>query len=240
MEELIRPDVWVVSDDKDARDYQAAGANNVRVQDGAGLPGARNTILHIGRSERAWIASFDDDVMEVWSYDGTDFEQVSFNYLIDTVVGYMTMTGAKLGGAHHAPPNFNRTHITNDVSPWNVCVCACFTVVDPTNEINWDPDIDIRDDVDFSCAHLDRYGINIRVRWLTVVHNPYKLGDPSSGGLNAQFTLNKSTANAAKLLAKWPDYLRKDTRRPGLLLGKHNKNTFPPHAWALYRILNPE
>ena len=224
--------VWIVKDKKDLKSYKAAGATSIVKQTGDGLPGARNTALAMAEANDMVCLQVDDDLRGLYIGTGNttgDREPVDIHQAVLEIYSAMQEAETGLGGAlSTSNPFFHRPSIHT----WAFC-CAQFIMVDPIYGEQWDPDIDFKDDWEITCRFLRKVGHVARVDWI--------LPDASHkgiGGLNEYRTLEKDIAGAKAVLRRYPDIVRRHTKRVGELQMIHNRTNMPAHAKEVYNRVN--
>merc|ERR1712087_555233 len=103
-------------------------------------------------------------------------------------------------GAFSADP-FGRHHF----------ILGDFFVVDLPSKVNFDPQMKLKEDYDYTCAHIKAHGSVLRCNrmFITVKHQS------NSGGAvtNRDAAGTKEKANIAILMHKWPGVFRLNNRR---------------------------
>lgn len=223
--------LWVLADEQDVEEYQAQGAERIVLQPGEGLPDARNTCVHQAAEAGKYCLQVDDDLQSLVLGVGQreSIEPISLPDAVGEVLGAMHVTGAHLGGVYSSNnPYFAKPRIHT----WAFC-CAQFIVVTPWQDLWWDTDIDFKDDWELTCRHLKTYGKVARVDYIV----PHALNS-GGGGLSQHRTLMKDVQAAKKVIARYPDIVRKHPRRDGELQLIHTVKTMPETAKEAYRRAN--
>lgn len=115
-------------------------------------------------------------------------------------------TGARLAGAS---PTGNPFYSRQPLSTRHF-VIASMILVQPS-EPRFDPGFRLKEDYDFTAAHLDAYGTVARVDRLLPTFRHYT----NSGGCQPYRDLATEQAAVARLQTKWPGVFRDNPRRPG-------------------------
>lgn len=93
-----------------------------------------------------------------------------------------------------------------------------------TNEVAWDTTLPVKEDYDFTCGHLARYGRIARLDTYVANYDHYS----NRGGVVAVRTPENERDSARRLVERWPDYLRTHARRAGELSFKPQRSTKTP------------
>ena len=233
---------WVVEDKKDKKDYEAAGAKDVFIKDGEGLRGSRNTCVELALSAGKLCLQVDDDLQNLYRATGQstgDREPINIYDAVKEVVAAMWKVDAALGSVLSTDNPF---YSSERIHTWAFCA-GQFIILDPEQPEWWEknPSFQYKDDWELTLRHLERYHKVVRVDY--ILPNAIN-GAPShgrhggKGGLNATRNIHTDVGSARAVLARYPELVRKNPRRVGELLLRHNIKTMPDHAKEMYRILN--
>ena len=105
-------------------------------------------------------------------------------------------------------------------------------MLDP--ELEWMSGIPFKDDWELLCYNLHTYGRVARVDYIL----PDAQYDKGVGGSAGWRTTNEAVRQAKIVLAKWPQYVRRNPKRVGEMLLRHNTRTMPKSAQELYIRIN--
>lgn len=195
---------WVVPPDQ-AQTYRDAGAAAWGV-DGR-LSEARNAALDAAFGIDAWCVQLDDDLRRVKTLDrdGAWHPVPLKAALADIATALDGHPLARLAGA--APtdnPYFARG---GPVRTW-AFVLGSLTVTKPT-PLRYDTDLTLKEDWDYTCQHLSRYGAVVRCDSVlpTFVHYT------NAGGAQRYRNDQLETDITQRLLDRWPGLLRPHPRR---------------------------
>ena len=225
MNEIASPDLWVVHDKKDYNDYRAAGAAHVEVGTRT-LVESRNHILDIAQENNAYVCTVDDDIKGFWKFTLGSLTSCTFNDAVGTILGYMDLTGAMLGGVRR----YNRTAWCKaEVRTWDIVLGGCY-IVHPDSEVRFstDPRLALVDDTDFSLRHLDRYGFLASVVWVApnAVINAGVQKGYNKGGLSALRKATDFNDTLDALFETWPQYIVDNNKK-----NRGHRFILPPRKW---------
>ena len=207
---LALPPAWVVPPGE-ADAYRAAGAAMVFPAAG-GLAAQRNTALERAFAHDHWCCQVDDDL--VWTKLIPvlgDAIAIPFTEAVGRMVATLMETPYMVAGV---PPTDNAFFAGRGATATNLFLPAKLTVTRPSTP-RYDPDLKLKEDYDFTCQHLDRYGGALRCN--RILTRFRKGGD---GGANGYRTPALENEACRRLLARWPQYLQRHPRRAGELLLK--------------------
>lgn len=236
MEKLCPGVLWLVASKEDKKAYELEGAKRVQVVRG-GLVAARNEALHIALETETLNLSVDDNTQGFYRCFGrtwNDVLEVPLEDIAQEMLGVMLSSGLYLVGTL---PAHNPFYARPRIHTWAHC-SASLIMIDPCQEIWWQKGTDWKDDWVMTARHLQAYGAIAR---LDYVYSKRTLG--GSGGLRDDRTHAIEIREAKKVLARFPDIIRKDVKglaaRPGKLFLKHNIRNCPSErAKELYKELN--
>lgn len=217
MESLLKgcDPVWFV-DEGESGDYSYAGA--ARVMEYPGYIAQRNGALE-------WAFSFDepcvqmDDDLHPWNHksplgmrltlDGKSHNPITVAAAAKHIHHNMQSVGARLGGI---APTTNIFFYRQPVSQAHF-VSACFCVVEPCGQ-RFDPALVLKADYDYTLQHLREYGVVARCDGVLGNFHRYS----NRGGAVAYRTTELMDEMSDLLIERWPDNLRRNSRRPGEIL----------------------
>ena len=226
------PDVWIVNDAKDVRDYRAAGADNV-VASGGRLAENRNLGIELALKERAISVQCDDDlkgIYRVW-HDESQWEHTTktpVEQVANEVWECMRIAGTPLGGVY---PQRNPFYAQQRVHTWGY-IEGAFMVFDPRL-----PERCVsrfKEDWEMTCKVLRRVGCVARLDFY--VMDAEFLTNP--GGQNEYRTPDVIRRDVRYLLRTYPDIVRPHKSRPDDLRTYHTTKTMPEAAKLAYRRVN--
>ncbi|MCY4127887.1 MAG: hypothetical protein OXG15_01465, partial [Gammaproteobacteria bacterium] len=199
----IKPNVWVVNDKKDKRDYLAAGAESVEVSREP-WPGNRNTGIDLALREGAVCVQIDDDlkgVYRVW-HAKSQWKHVTEMPILrvaQEVWQYMCIARTPFGGVY---PYDNPYWVEQRIHTWGF-ICGPFMVIDPRLPERFT--YQIMEDWEMTCKVLSRVGCVARPDYYIVDHK-YDAGlTRQTGGLADYRTPERDLHFAHKLVREYPN-----------------------------------
>lgn len=207
------PITWVVPR-AERWDYTAAGAHTVLPVD-APLPGCFQ--LTTQRQAALAHATADDTVCIQTDDDCKGFKAIPADGSKPRPAPWPEVRDALLAGldgrAHLAglPPTGNAGFATGRHRDYGF-VLASIHAAD-TAAPGWDTTLPLKEDYDYTCSHLAAHGAIARLDMYVANYDHYS----NRGGAVALRTPEQETGTAELLLARWPQYLRPHSRRPGEL-----------------------
>eukprot|EP00746_Dinoflagellata_sp_MGD_P004723 gnl/MRDRNA2_/MRDRNA2_109134_c0_seq1.p1 gnl/MRDRNA2_/MRDRNA2_109134_c0~~gnl/MRDRNA2_/MRDRNA2_109134_c0_seq1.p1 ORF type:complete len:661 (+),score=170.52 gnl/MRDRNA2_/MRDRNA2_109134_c0_seq1:91-1983(+) len=214
---------WYV-DDNSVDDYKALGLQVVK---GGKLTPSRNMALKDAAAKGKICVQVSDDI-SVWEYrdgkrateKGDDAvnaaHKKSKRYIISPVAAAQFVIAKmrsaegpkpKLGGCYmlgscartFGGPEFSRHHF----------ILGDFMVVDTGSTVLFDENIGLKEDYDFTCAHITKYGSVMRCNRMTISVKHYD----NAGGAVSNRNTTEEQRNIAILNKKWPGQFRKHPKR---------------------------
>jgi len=198
---------WYVGDGE-APAYRAQGATRV-VEAGALCP-ARNAALDAAGS--GLCVQLDDDLRSLGWAGGRTRATVTplpLGRALDLLQAALRATGARLAGI---APTANPFYARPGIQSAAFCV-GDLLAIRPTS-LRFDPAITLKEDYDYTLAHLARYGQVARVGQLLAGFEHRT----NPGGAVARRTDALEQHAIGYLMAKWPGCLRPNPRRPNEVL----------------------
>ena len=195
---------FIVKDQKDRVDYENLGLSVIL---GGGLITSRNLALDIAKSTNEdYAVELSDDInfMRMLPQKskiraGQSFKKathMSLELAADYVIKNMKVTGAKLGGTY---PNSNQGFAmrTPEIGLRNFVV-GDFIVVDTSPDVRFYPNLSLKEDYDFTAAHIATHGVvcrcNRRIPQVRHYDNP--------GGAVDHRTAHRDRVAAAYIMKK--------------------------------------
>lgn len=199
---------WVVPPDEKG-EYAAYGATVITAD---GLCGARNLALEKSKEEDSWCIQISDDLKSIKWFTGT--EKVPMP--LDKAIGHMVFSGtqlkAKLVGV---APTDNSYFFREDYSSRNFIVGDLIAVA-PDSPLRFDEKLKLKEDYDYTCQNLARYGVALRVNRIMASFSHRT----NRGGAVAVRSPELEQESIAYLKNKWGDVVRDNPRRENEILLK--------------------
>lgn len=137
-------------------------------------------------------------------------EPYSLRRAIPDARAAMVETGAKLAGAAPtANPFFARDRVSTAAF-----IVGDFIIASPDSPVRFDPELPLKEDYDFTLAHLCEHGTVARCDWmlLTFAHRT------NHGGAVTERTDEREQYAIARLRERWGAAIRDNPRRPNEIL----------------------
>jgi hypothetical protein len=206
MEAMVGKATWYVDPEQEA-EYQAEGAHTVAVPV-RGHVAARNAALDDSFRLGAPCLQLDDDLKSVKRILGKkEKQEVPFIEAINEMYFGLTNSPFRLAGA--APTD--NPFFFNPEEPcktkafiWGACM-----IILPT-PLRFDPLIVVKDDYDYTCAHVKEYGGVYRTDFFTFKF-AYKT---NKGGAQDYRTEAIQRNDIFRLRCKWGGWIRANPKRP--------------------------
>ncbi|MEV6401289.1 hypothetical protein AB0M39_42055 [Streptomyces sp. NPDC051907] len=215
MKELFSPDpiTWVVPR-PERHDYAAAGADAVLpvTDPPAGrhaLCAARNAAMDHAAEQGVVCIQTDDDCkgFKLIPADGGKARPAAWWELRDAILEALDGT-VHLAGV---PPTDNAYFARGKQLDYGFIIGSlCAT---DTDAVRWDETLPFKEDYDYTCGHIDRYGKVARLDMFVASYQHYS----NRGGAVTNRTPSAELALVKTLTERWPRYLRPHSRRPGEL-----------------------
>lgn len=205
---------WYVADAKDAADYTAAGAASVRVS--GALTRSRNAALEDAAELNEDCVQISDDCTGLAWTTGNLRAQVQPITLRQAVahMGYaLAQTGYRLAGAMPTSNPFYAAPLKVQTKHF---IVGDLMMIKSGSEVRFDEGMDLKEDYDFTCAHVRRYGGVARVGSLLASFDHRT----NAGGAVAYRTAEREQAAIAHLKKKWPGWIKDNPKRPNEILLK--------------------
>jgi hypothetical protein len=219
LEFLFAPDLvtWVVPA-PERNEYRAAGAARVLpVPDPpAGryaLAAARNAALDDATAAGAVCIQTDDDLRWFARVEDGRKKPATWPEVRNALLSGLDGT-AHLSGV---PPTDNAMFASGRRRSYGFIIGSlCAT---DTDRPRWDETIPMKEDYDYTCAHLEQHGAVARMDMYLAKYAHFT----NRGGAVANRSRAAERALVDRLVAKWPQYLRANARRDGELLMRQRK-----------------
>eukprot|EP00419_Tripos_fusus_P010361 CAMPEP_0172660776 /NCGR_PEP_ID=MMETSP1074-20121228/4253_1 /TAXON_ID=2916 /ORGANISM="Ceratium fusus, Strain PA161109" /LENGTH=711 /DNA_ID=CAMNT_0013476425 /DNA_START=58 /DNA_END=2193 /DNA_ORIENTATION=+ len=217
--------VWYV-DAESLEEYRALGLN---AKVGGKLTPARNMALRDARKYGKVCVQSSDDISQ-WEYrHGKKAEDRSMDalnaahkaaehYVISPVQAARFMVAKmraapeevkpKLGGVY-CLASCSRTFAGDVESRYHFCIGDFF--VDDHSKITFDENLTLKEDYDFTCAHIQEYGSVMRINRMTVTAKHYSNEGGACSNRDAKGVEERK--NIAILMRKWPNAIFDHRRR---------------------------
>jgi hypothetical protein len=205
------PVTWVVPEE-DAEAYAAAGAQHLlpvpHPPAGSGrypLPAARNAALHAATAAGQVCIQTDDDLRRLCllTKDGKR-RDVPWPRVRDLLIGALDGS-ARLAGTAPTSNVLSARHTTTRAGFILGSLCATDAATP-----RWDETIPLKEDYDYSCAHITTYGQVARMNWIIPDYAHYS----NRGGAVSFRNEQNENETTRLLLARWPQYLKPHPSRP--------------------------
>lgn len=212
----LRP-TWVVPDDE-AGLYLAAGAEHV-IGEGSrtSIVCVRNRILELAFERNAIALMIDDDLRALSSVGrpGGKSERILSLGFYGLLLNDLKRSPYYLAG----PNTTNNSYFVRTPYSTKLFVATASCAVKPC-ELRFDTHMRVKEDYDFTCQHIARYGGALRVNRLLPTFT-YKT---NSGGCQDTRTEGVERAAIERLMQKWPQWIRVNPRRENEVLLRVPKN----------------
>lgn len=211
MQEFIdMPFTWIVGNGE-GEDYRSAGAD--LVVEGGSLIDSRNLALELAEKQGAVCIQVSDDLRKIehLSFPSKKKVPILFKAVVETFMKEIWRTPFYLYGI---PPTPNAFYVHQDRS-LNNFIIGDFMVIKP-NELRFDPEFKLKEDYDYTCQHIKKYGGVMRFDDFLFTFSHYK----NSGGAVSFRTDELEKEVVEKLLAKHPEFIRRNPKRANEVLLK--------------------
>jgi len=222
--------VWYV-DEASLQDYRGLGLNAVV---GGKLTAARNRALNDAfRMGKACVQVSDD--ISAWEYRhgpratsrDDDAQNAAYDaarrYLVTPVAAARFILAKMRGVADGVPPRLGGVYMLgscsrtmfDDPHSRKGFIIGDFFVADKS-PVRFDESMTLKEDYDFTCSHLDKYGSIMRLNRMTVSAKHYS----NSGGAVTVRNTKEEQRNISILHAKWPGAFTDNAKRKNEVLLK--------------------
>lgn len=205
------PLTWVVPHGQ-RHEYRATGAETVLpVRDpGPGrhsLPAQRNAALNHAIDNGLVCIQTDDDLKHFSYATGNKNQTVRTTWpeVRNTLIGHLDGEAHLSGGFYMENALYSRKTLYH-----YGFIIASLHAAD-SRYPQWDETLALKEDYDYTCAHLDLYGTVARPEWLMPAYHHYS----NRGGAVETRTAALETRIAETLVRRWPQYLRLHNNRDG-------------------------
>lgn len=209
MESLAgQPMHWYVPGEQ-CPEYRDAGAQFVVAS--GNLMDSRNLALDDAFKEGATCVQVSDDLLRLErKVPGRDeLGEVSFLDAVTEIIDTMAMGGARYGGV--APTS--NLFFASDEPKWRHFIVGDLIVVSET-DLRFDTAMTLKEDYDYTCQHIQRYGLVARCDNLLATFKHKS----NAGGAVAYRTYDREMQNIQHLMKKWPGVFKLNKKRPGEIL----------------------
>lgn len=202
-----------VQNERDYREYKDAGIGGAvgtfLFKPANSAAGNRNTLLSYAKpGER--IVLIDDDVKYISRLQGGALKKVESLEQFERMI----TKGFALAQKHHTIgfglyPVHNAYFMSCNYAPANICDAGLFAIINTS--MRFDEQLATKEDYDFCCRAIKNFGAFIRL-------NEYALNSPAGhkGGCEDAWNNVEENARIARfLVAKYPDIIQLNPRRPG-------------------------
>merc|ERR1712232_1441722 len=217
--------VWYV-DAESLHEYRALGLN---AKVGGKLTPARNMASRDARKHGKVCVQCSDDISQ-WEYrHGEAAEDRSMDalnaahdaaahYVISPVQAARFMVAKMRGAPEEVKPrlggvyclgNCSRTFASDQVSRYHFCIGDF--IVDDNSKIKFDESLTLKEDYDFTCAHIQEYGSVMRFNRMTIAAKHYSNEGGACSNRDAKGVQERK--NIAVLMRKWPNAIFSHTTR---------------------------
>lgn len=205
------PVTWVVPADQ-ARTYTEAGARSVIGVDdpppGASpLSRARNTALDHAEAAGHLCCQVDDDLRALYRLTA-DRTRAPAQWPTVRQALAAALTGDQAPYLAGIAPTSNPLSARHTQTDWGF-VIGSLCLTRPGSGVRFDETLPLKEDYDYTCRHLEAHGRIARLNWLFADMAHYT----NRGGAVAYRTAALEARTAARLLERWPDYLKPHPRR---------------------------
>lgn len=201
---------WMVRDQKDYRDYKAAGAVHIEVS--GGLCESRNAGIDHAHEQNRWCVQLSDDLKKVeLAISKKKTVEIELSAVVEQIVVAMVATGARLGGV---APTANPFYFNpNRPLQQRHFIVGDLIVVAPT-DLRFDENLKLKEDYDYTLQHISTYG---KVARLSIVLAHFRHRNNSGGAVDFR-TEDREQEAIAYLKEKWGSAIRDNPRRPNEIL----------------------
>jgi len=226
---------WYV-DEGSLQDYKALGLNAVI---GGKLTPARNKGLADARRLGKVCVQASDDIT-AWEYrdgpsakvrtdDAVNAAWSAAKRLIVSPVAAARFILAKMRGCDGPQPKLGGVYMlgscsrtfAGDAFVRNHFILGDFFVVEPESTVKFDVDMKLKEDYDFSCAHISKYGSVMRCNRMTLNVKHYDNGGGAVSTRDAKGT--EERRNIEILMKKWPGCFRFNPKRDNEVIMRWKK-----------------
>jgi len=230
---------WYV-DQASLKDYKALGLNAVV---GGKLCESRNKVLRDARAKGKVCVQVSDDI-SAWEYrdgpnakertdDALNAAHAAARRLIVSPVAAARFIVAKMRSSPQPRPKLGGVYMlgscarifSQDPFGRQHFILGDFFCVEPDSTVKFDENMKLKEDYDFTCAHISKYGSVMRCQHMTLNVKHYS---NSGGAVSARDDKGKEERrNVAILKEKWPGMFRDNPKRKNevILKWKTGKNT---------------
>eukprot|EP00930_Biecheleria_cincta_P073589 TRINITY_DN60869_c0_g1_i1.p1 TRINITY_DN60869_c0_g1~~TRINITY_DN60869_c0_g1_i1.p1 ORF type:complete len:538 (-),score=95.61 TRINITY_DN60869_c0_g1_i1:153-1739(-) len=230
---------WYV-DEGSLKDYKALGLQAVV---GGKLTEARNKVLRDARSQGKVCVQVSDDI-SAWEYrdganakvrtdDALNAAHAAARRLIVSPVAAARFIVAKMRSCPDPKPKLGGVYMlgscarvfSSDPFARHHFILGDFFCVEPDSTVKFDLNMKLKEDYDFTCAHISKYGSVMRCNRMTLNVKHYS---NSGGAVSARDKKGQEELrNVGILKTKWPGMFRDNPKRKNevILQWKTGKST---------------
>lgn len=226
---------WYV-DEASVKDYRRLGLNAVV---GGKLCPSRNAALRDARRMGKVCVQVSDDI-SCWYYrhgrnakvkgdiNALNAAHDKAKRLILSPVAAARFIVAKMRGCESPKPKLggiymlsscSRTFSGDAFSRKHFCI-GDFFVVEPSSTVKFDENMKLKEDYDFSAAHVRKYGSVMRCNRMTILAKHYS----NSGGAVSNRDSKEEKRNISILFEKWPNCFKLNKKRKNEVLFRWRKS----------------
>lgn len=205
---------WYVADAKDLADYRAAGATSVCV--GGPLTRARNAALDDAAGLHEDCVQISDDCTGLaWTANNlrAGVQPITLRQAVAHMGRALAQTGYWLAGAM---PTANPFYAAPFKVQTQHFIVGDLIMVKCGSDLRFDTRLRLKEDYDFTCAHIRRYGGVARVGSLLASFDHRT----NAGGAVSYRTAEAEQEAIALLKLKWGDWIKDNPKRPNEILLK--------------------
>lgn len=201
---------WVVPEGMRAV-YRGAGAIVAHGGSDTNVAAARNAALEHAFELGLPCVMLDDDLSKLRFVGGPDEQPrpVDFLNALSHIVGYLAESTYRLGGANST----DNAYFVRKRFATKLFIPTAFMAVEP-NDLRFDERLPMREDYDYCCQHIDRYGGALRCNQVLPTF-AYKT---NAGGMQGHRTEEANERSIQLLEEKWPGWIHRNTKRQGEIL----------------------
>lgn len=208
---------WYVADAKDLADYRAAGAGSITVS--GALCRSRNAALEDAAELGEDCVQISDDCTGVaWTAGSTraHVQPITMRQAVAHMGRALAETGYWLAGAMPTANPFYAAPLKVQTRHF---IVGDLIMVKHGSTVRFDERLSLKEDYDFTCAHIRRYGGVARVGSLLASFDHRT----NAGGAVSYRTAEREQEAISLLKEKWPGWIKDNPKRPNEVLLKVTK-----------------
>jgi hypothetical protein len=211
------PATWVVPPGQQTA-YSRAGVHAEPIGSATSVAKARNAALEAAFEHYATCIMLDDDLTRLrWALKpGTNsVRELAFEDAATHIVHSLAEEPTcRLAGANST----DNAYFVRKAFSTRLFIPTAFMVVEP-NPLRFDEQLPMREDYDYCCQHIEKFGSALRCNRVL----PSFTYKTNSGGMQEHRTEETSERSIEILTAKWPQWIKRNPRRPGEVLMRVGK-----------------